>query len=224
MNRTKIEWSWWRRWGVAGGLASALVVAGCSANDSGDPVVQDSETTDATAGSSSGGAASPTEASTGEASTGAEPSAAGQLVDQHLRSIEAGDWETALADLDEGFQLTGLAPFPIPKAQSMLVHQLRKTAFPDFAFNEVVLADDGEAVELEIRITGTHLGVFDYTAIGITEVVQPTCKTVDLPPEYFTFTVNGGKIVAAVGLIPEGAGPAAVLEQIGPPPYVSECP
>lgn len=198
-------------------MAMAAMAWGCSAEGSGDPIAQGSETTETASDTSTG------EASTGEASTGAEPSAAAMLVDEHLRSIEAGDWEAALGDLDESFQLTGLAPFPIPKAQAMLVHQLRKTAFPDFAFNEVVLADDGETVELEVRITGTHLGVFDYTAIGITDVVQPTCKTVDLPPEYFDFTVRDGKIVAAVGLIPEGAGPAAVLEQIGPPPYESEC-
>jgi predicted ester cyclase len=141
-----------------------------------------------------------------------EPSS--KLVKEHLRAIEAGNWELALSYLSENYTMTGLAPFPIRKDHALDIHKARKAAFPDFKFNEEILESTQDIVKIRVHITGTHLGELKYP-MGNLPVVPPTGKQIDLPYEYFDYTVKDNKINGVLGRIPEGAGSQAMMKQLG---------
>lgn len=143
------------------------------------------------------------------------------IVRQHLRAVEAGDWEKADSYIDDSYSMTGTIPFPISlfvkitKQQVLRMHKPRKQALPDFKFNERILEETDEMVKLQINISGTHTGTIDYTGIlrGV-PVIPPTHKKVNLPNEYFTYYVVGGKITKTIGDIPKNAGVQALVKAV----------
>jgi hypothetical protein len=140
------------------------------------------------------------------------------VVEAHLRAVEAGDWDKAAAFLAESYsmQMKGMPFFVhIAKKDALVVHQARKTAFPDFRFNEVIEAVHDNQVKVAIYLTGTHTGVLDYPPSTGVPRTEPTGKTIRLPSEYFAYTVESDLIVDTYGEIPEGHGPAALMEQLG---------
>lgn len=143
------------------------------------------------------------------------------VVQAHLRAVEAGDWDTALALIADEYSMTGTIPFPISlfvkirKRDALRMHQARKRALPDFRFNEQVLDERDDMVQLQVNLSGTHTGVIDYRSIlrGV-PVIQPTGKRVSLPSEYFTYVVRDGKIVKTIGKIPKNAGVQALVRAV----------
>jgi predicted ester cyclase len=140
-----------------------------------------------------------------------------ELVREHLRAAEQGDWVTAEAHFHDDYemQMKGM-PFwvTIRRANGLDMHKARKTAFPDFKFNEEVLSAEGNAVKLAIHLTGTHTGPLDYPIDAVPKV-GPTGKSIHLPAEYFTYYVENDRIRYTYGEIPEGHGPPALKKQLG---------
>ncbi len=142
------------------------------------------------------------------------------VVAEHLRAAEAGDWAAANALLDPGFsmQMKGMPAFAtIPAEHALDMHQARKKAFPDFRFNEKIDAEDGSLVRIAVYLSGTHTGPLDYPIAEVPKVAA-TGKTIALPVEYFTYFVEHDRIVRVFGEIPEGSGPPALKQQLGLPP------
>jgi predicted ester cyclase len=143
------------------------------------------------------------------------------VVQAHLRAVEAGDWDTALSLIADDYRLTGIIPFPISlfvkirKQDALRMHKARKRALPDFKFNEQILDEREDMVKLQVNLSGTHTGVIDYTGIlrGI-PVLEPTGKQVNLPNEYFTYFVRDGKIIKTIGNIPKDAGVPALVRAV----------
>jgi hypothetical protein len=131
-----------------------------------------------------------------------QPLQAGQasakvIVQKHLRAIEAGNWAEADRYIGENYRMTGTIPLPISlfvklgKAQAIQIHKPRKTAMPDFKFNETILEESSGHVKLQVNLSGTQTGVIDYTGVlRDIPVIQPTGKRVKLPNEYFTYYVE----------------------------------
>ncbi len=144
-----------------------------------------------------------------------------EIVSQHLRAVEAGDWQKADSFIADDYSMSGTIPFPISlfvrigKKESLRMHKPRKTAMPDFKFNETVLEETDDMVKLQVNLTGTHTGVIDYTGIlrGV-PVIPPTGKKVNLPNEYFTYFVRDGKIYKTIGKIPKNAGVQALVRAV----------
>ncbi|MFN8277358.1 MAG: ester cyclase [Chitinophagales bacterium] len=141
-----------------------------------------------------------------------------EVVKLHLRAVENGDWETAnsyLAD-DYRMKMEGMPFFVrIGKPDALAMHIARKQAFPDFKFNEQVEMEKDNEVKLAIYLTGTHTGILDYPKnVGVPKT-PATGKSIHLPSEYFTYAVENNKIVYTYGMIPEGHGPKALMEQLG---------
>ncbi len=144
-----------------------------------------------------------------------------EIVQQHLRAVEAGDWNTADAAIADNYILSGIVPFPVSlfvkigKKDALRMHKPRKHALPDFKFNETILEEAEDHVKFQVNLSGTHTGVIDYTGIlrGV-PVVQPTGKKVSLPSEFFTYYVKDGLIVKTVGLIPKNAGVKALVRAV----------
>ncbi len=140
-----------------------------------------------------------------------------EVVREHLRAVEAGEWEKANALLSEGYsmKMAGMPFFvSIDRAHAFDVHKARKVAFPDFRFNETIENTGKNAVKVTVRWTGTHTGFLDYP-VGDLPKTNATGKTVALPEEYFTYYVEADHIVHTFGEIPEGHGPPALKKQLG---------
>ena len=143
------------------------------------------------------------------------------VVNQHLRAVEAGDWEKADSFIADDYSMIGTIPFPVSlfikigKKESLRMHKPRKTALPDFKFNEKILEETEEMVSFQVNLTGTHTGVIDYTGIlrGV-PVIRPTGKKVELPDEFFTYFVRAGKIYKTIGRIPKNAGVQALVRAV----------
>lgn len=141
----------------------------------------------------------------------------GELVRAHLRAVEAGDWQTAEAQLDPAFtmQMKGMPFFvKIPFADALAMHKARKRAFPDFTFNEKVEAAEGNSVRVAVFLKGTHTGFLDYPIKEVPKL-EATGKPIDLPAEYFTYFFENDRVTRIYGEIPEGHGPPALKKQLG---------
>lgn len=141
-----------------------------------------------------------------------------EIVQEHLRAAEAGDFakaEAAIAD-DYTMKMKGMPFFiSIKKANALDMHKARKMAFPDFAFHEKIEWENNNQVKIAVFLTGTHTGVLDYpSAVGVPRT-EPTGKRINLPAEYFVYSVENDKIVRTDGEIPEGNGPPALMKQLG---------
>lgn len=140
-----------------------------------------------------------------------------ELVEAHLRAIEAGDWPAAQAQLDPQFsmQMKGMPFFAkIGFADALAMHKARKQAFPDFRFNEKLDEADGNSVRVAVFLKGTHTGYLDYPIKEVPKL-EATGKAIDLPAEYFTYFFENNRIRRIYGEIPEGHGPPALKKQLG---------
>jgi len=139
-----------------------------------------------------------------------------EIVREHLRAVEAGEWDKASAMLADGYtmKMKGMPFFvKIDKAHAFDMHKARKTAFPDFKFNETMEDVGKNGVKITVKLTGTHTGLLDYP-VGDIPKTPATGKSVNLPVEYFTYYIEGDKIVHTYGEIPEGSGPPALKKQL----------
>jgi predicted ester cyclase len=143
-----------------------------------------------------------------------------QIVQEHLRAVEAGDWEKADSYIATNYTMSGTIPFPISlfvkitKKDSLRMHKPRKRALPDFKFNEKIIEENDEMVKLQVNISGTHTGVIEYNILRGVPVIQPTGKKISLPSEYFTYFVENGQIVKTIGMIPKNAGVQALVKAV----------
>jgi SnoaL-like polyketide cyclase len=143
------------------------------------------------------------------------------VVQQHLRALEAGEWEGAAAYIANDYRFSGVIPFPISlfvkigKKDALRMHQARKQALPDFKFNETYQEESDTHVKIQVTLSGTHTGVIDYRGIlrGI-PVVQPTGKVVKLNPEWFVYHVSDGLIYKTIATIPKNAGVSGLVKAV----------
>ena len=140
-----------------------------------------------------------------------------KIVTEHLRAVEKGNWVKADSYLSEDYKMKmeGMPFFvSIKKENALDMHKARKKAFPDFKFNEVIEDISENQVIISVYLTGTHTGLLDYPErIGIPKT-EATGKKVNLPAEYFIYSLENDKIVHTYGEIPEGHGPDALMEQL----------
>jgi hypothetical protein len=140
------------------------------------------------------------------------------IVREHLRAVEAGDWTKAASYLADNYamKMKGMPFFiSIKKDNAFDMHKARKQAFPDFTFNEKIEGKEGEnGVKIAVYLKGTHTGYLDYPIAEVPKL-QATGKKIDLPSEFFTYYVENDKILYTYGEIPEGHGPAALKQQLG---------
>lgn len=144
-----------------------------------------------------------------------------QVVDNHLRAIENGDWERASSFIADDYTMTGTIPFPVSlfvkirKPSALTMHKARRRALPNFRFNERYVEETDDCVKIQVNLTGTHTGTIDYRGIlrGI-PVIPATNKAVKLNPEYFTYYVREGLIYKTVGDIPKNAGVQGLVKAV----------
>lgn len=140
------------------------------------------------------------------------------IVLKHLRAVEKGDWVEANSYLAQNYnmKMKGMPFFiHIGKKDALQVHKARKQAFADFKFNEQVEFESLNQVKIAMYLTGTHTGLLDYPKAAGVPKTEATGKKINLPAEYFTYSVENDQIVDTFGYIPAGHGPTALMEQLG---------
>ncbi|HEX2620666.1 MAG TPA: ester cyclase [Phototrophicaceae bacterium] len=144
-----------------------------------------------------------------------------EIIRQHLRAVEAGDWNAAIPLLAEDYRMSGMIPFPrslftrIGKNETLRMYQARKRSLPDFKFNETYMEATESHVRIQVNGTGTHTGEINYYGIlrGI-PVVAATGKFVKLNPEWFTYYIRDGLIAKSIAEIPKDAGVEGLVRAV----------
>lgn len=142
------------------------------------------------------------------------------LVKAHLRAVEKGDWATADAHFADDYRLRmkGMPFFiSVKRPDALTMHKARKQAFPDFKFNEMIEMAEQNQVKIAVYLTGTHTGLLDYPKVTNVPKTEATGKKINMPAEYFVYSVENNKLVFTYGEIPEGHGPTALKAQLGIP-------
>lgn len=135
-----------------------------------------------------------------------------ELVQTGMKAWEAND-EAALSPLlAEDFVLTGPTPQPLRKAEFIDFMHIILTAFPDFAFNNSYMEENGDTVIVHSHITGTHTGPL---ALPGMPTIPATGKRIALPQEEQTYIVKSGQLHSLATDARPDAGVPGMLMQLG---------
>ena len=137
-----------------------------------------------------------------------------ELVTTCMTAIESDDFKKAATLLSENFVLEGPVPKPAGKKEFLDLMRALTGAIPDWAFNMSRLKEDGNNVELDIAITGTHTRELNLSFMGM-PVTPATHRAIRLPKEHLTVAVKSNKISSIRVRPVPGAGVEGILKQIG---------
>lgn len=140
-------------------------------------------------------------------------SAAG-LVKKVVSAIEAGDFPAARALLRDDFEFSGPVPQPIGPDAWLGVHRALYGAMPDLRFNATNFTDDGQTVRFNVALRMHHTGTLALPALGIADL-EPTNKSIELPPESATVVVRDGKLASWSNVTPADGGLGRILAEAG---------
>ena len=136
------------------------------------------------------------------------------LVKRVMSAIESGDFSAARALLHDDFEFSGPVPQPIGPEAWLGVHQALYDAMPDLRFNATNFADDRHTVRFNVALTMHHPGTLHLPALGIADL-QPTNKSIALPPESATVVVRDGKLSSWSNITPADGGVGRILAEAG---------
>jgi len=134
------------------------------------------------------------------------------IVKSSLRAWEANDADTLNSLLTDDFTFSGPVPQPLNKVEFIGFMQAVLAVYPNFAFNERSITEQGDLVSVTFCITGTHTGTLSLPGLPS---IPATGEVVASPIEVQHFRVSGGKIMAVVAeLVSQGIIPK-LLTQLG---------
>jgi hypothetical protein len=136
------------------------------------------------------------------------------VVKNVVNAIEAGDFPAARALLSDDFQFSGPVPQPIGPDAWLGVHRALYSAMPDLRFNATNYTDDGQTVHFNVALTMHHTGTLSLPALGVADL-EPTNKSIALPPESATVVVRGGKLASWSNVTPADGGLGRILAEAG---------
>ena len=136
------------------------------------------------------------------------------VVKRVMSAIESGDFSAARALLHDDFQFSGPVPQPIGPDAWLGVHQALYGAMPDLRFNATNFTDDIHTVRFNVALTMHHTGTLNLPALGIADL-QPTNKSITLPPESATVVVRDGKLASWANITPADGGVGRILAEAG---------
>jgi predicted ester cyclase len=110
---------------------------------------------------------------------------------------EAHDWPTVARLLSEDFHLTGITSAPMDKELTHYFQCVLNDALPNWAFNVGNVVAHGNTVHVQVHVKATHSGLLDVQLFGLPlPLIPPKGQQIALPPQVYTFTVEGEQIVA----------------------------
>lgn len=128
-------------------------------------------------------------------------------------AYSVGDWATVGTYLADNFQYV-MPGTTLPKEQVIFFAQIMRNAFPDINYNLHDFSVEGNQVQAKQQMSGTHTGTLDLSFMGMPSI-PPTGKSVTLPEENLTYTIEDGKIIQIESSSTGEGGLPAVLRQLG---------
>lgn len=136
-----------------------------------------------------------------------------EVVDRHLRALEAGDAARLERVLADGFRYIHSAhPRPLDKTTYIRMVRALHAALPDWTLEETDLEEDGDHVHGTLRVAGTHTGTLDLSFLD-EPVIPPAGRRVNLPDLHVRWRLIGDK-VAQLDMV-AGRGAYAILDALG---------
>jgi hypothetical protein len=134
---------------------------------------------------------------------------------QLFDALDAHDLDAIAAFLHDDLQVSGSAML-LDKAQLLRLLSAYFNAFSDFDFNFTEATQDGALLRVLYAPTGTHDGRLDLNPLGIAAQVEPTYKSIALPPSAAELTFGpGGRITRWTLHEAEGATLEDLLALLG---------
>ncbi|NIM92141.1 MAG: hypothetical protein GTO18_00285, partial [Anaerolineales bacterium] len=118
-----------------------------------------------------------------------------ELAQNFVDAFNKGDLDAVASYLSEDFQFSGPVPEPLSAAEWIGFSRILKAAFPDIQYNLRVESINGKVVKTSSKVSGTHTGDLDMSAMGM-GVIPATGKSFSNPEEYGFATVEGDKITS----------------------------
>jgi hypothetical protein len=131
-----------------------------------------------------------------------------------MDALAVPDFDSVKPHLTDDWVVEGPAPIPFDWDQFTAVHGGIVRGFSDFNWHVSNMVEDGDKVEMDVAITGTHDGTIDVPVLGVVGY-ESTGTKVDHPAEHITFTFTGDKVSRVDVQSGPGAGMVGLLEAVG---------
>ncbi|HEY46510.1 MAG: hypothetical protein AMJ88_07180 [Anaerolineae bacterium SM23_ 63] len=137
-----------------------------------------------------------------------------EIAESFTKAMNSGDWEKVESFLSEDFKFMGPVPEPMSGKQWVRLSKSMLRAFPDIQYHFRIDSIEGDVVRTTTRLTGTHTGGLDLTAMGL-GVIPATGISFSNPEEEGEAVVKGDKVVSLHVKSVEGSGLMGILQKIG---------
>ena len=139
-------------------------------------------------------------------------------VKDFMIALEAKDFDTAASYLSDDFVFSGWTPQPLDKDQFLTVMRELKAGLPNLSYHFHTVKDvhdleQEDSVKAAIQITGTQTEGFILPPLGLPPIPQ-MARTVSLPEEVWSYTLQGGKIARIMVHRVPGGGIQGLLHQL----------
>lgn len=136
------------------------------------------------------------------------------LAEAFAKAFNSGDLDRVATFLSEDFKFSGPVSEPMDAKQWLGLSKLLKAAFPDMQYNLRIIDIEGPVVRTTTRLTGTHTGDLDLSALGM-GVIPATGKSFSNPEEEGDAVVRDDKVVSLDVKSNEGSGLMGIIQQLG---------
>ncbi len=141
------------------------------------------------------------------------------IVKDFMIALEAKDFDKVASYLSDDFVFSGWTPQPLDKDQFITVMKELKAGLPNLTYHfqavkEVYDLEQEDSVKAAIQMTGTQTDGFILPPLGLPPIPQ-MARTVSLPEEQWSYTLQDGKIVRIMVHRVPGGGIQGLLQQLG---------
>ena len=141
------------------------------------------------------------------------------IVNDFMVALESKDFDTAASYLSDDFVFSGWTPQPLDKDQFITVMGELKAGIPNLSYHFHTVRDVQDLVQesnvkAAIQMTGTQTDGFILPPLGLPPIPQ-MARTVSLPEEQWSYTLQDGKIVRIMVHRVPGGGIQGLLQQLG---------
>ncbi|MDR3669100.1 MAG: ester cyclase [Ignavibacteriaceae bacterium] len=137
-----------------------------------------------------------------------------KIVEDVLSSIERNDFAKAESYISKDMKVTGVVPQPLGADEFIGTMKALVAGIPNWKFNYRIGSESKNIVETKLRITGTHTREIPSPMPGVKNIAA-TNKTISMPEEKVTFTLNNNKIVNLKVEKVEGGGIPGLFKLLG---------
>ena len=140
-------------------------------------------------------------------------------VKDFMIALEAKEFDKVASYLSDDFVFSGWTPQPLDKDQFLTVMRELKAGLPNLSYHfhavkDVYDLEQEDSVKATIQMTCTQTDGFILPPLGLPPIPQ-MARTVSMPEELWSFTLQGDKIARIMVHRVPGGGIQGFLHQLG---------